>query len=86
MALWVVLRSRLLCRMFQKRGNKHFVGISIANAILSIDILSGGKLMGGDSIIVSLNLTQPQVTTTCARVCLFAFSHLVIKFLPGSHR
>ena len=46
MALWVVLRSRLLCRMFQKRGNKHFVGISIANAILSIDILSGGKLMG----------------------------------------
>ena len=46
MAVWVVLRSRLLCRMFQKRGNKHFVGISIANAILSIDILSGGKLMG----------------------------------------
>ena len=46
MALWVVLRSRLLCRIFQKRGNKHFVGISMANAIQGIDILSGGKLMG----------------------------------------
>ena len=46
MALWVVLRSRLLWRIFQKRGNKHFVGISMANAILGIDILSGGKLIG----------------------------------------
>ena len=44
-------------KQYQNVETKHFVGISIAKGILSIYILSGGKLMGWDTAVRS-NMTH----------------------------